>query len=139
MDNVAVGRFNNSVENPRTNVDWICSDPKVIDAYVDDPMCGYSYSALFYKQLSRAGLDANDPKRVARFPKVPTLIISGEEDAAGGLGEGVKEIAEGYRANGVDITLKLLKDMRHEVLNELHKEDAYAEVLQFLERQLQKA
>ena len=133
MDNLSVGQFNKAVENPATPFDWISHDMVIVNKYANDPMCGYAYNAAFYKELSRGMLDANSDSHMSQFPKIAALIISGLEDPCGELGEGVKKIAAKYRQKGVRITTKLMKHMRHEVLNENHREETYKEVLNFLD------
>lgn len=136
MDNLAVGGFNKTIKNPNTPFDWISHDMVTVDKYAKDPMCGYPYNAYFYKQMSIGLLMANDEAGMAKFPKIPVLMISGQEDAAGEFGEGVKKVAAAYKQKGLKITLKLLKGMRHEVLNERQRDVAYQEVAVFLESHL---
>lgn len=133
MDNLSVGRFNKDIDQARTPYDWISHDRQTVDRYADDPMCGYAYNAAFYKELSRGVLDANDPAKMAKFPKIPALMISGLEDPCGAFGDGVQKIGADYQGKGVRLTMKLMKHMRHEVLNETNKEATYKEVLRFLD------
>ena len=65
------------------------------------------------------------------MPKgLPLFILSGAEDPIGGMGEGVKKVAEMYRDAGVkDVTLKLYEDCRHEILLETEKELVFEDIL----------
>ena len=40
LDSMGAGGFARAIENPRTPLDWISVDPAVVDAYIDDPLCG---------------------------------------------------------------------------------------------------
>lgn len=136
LDNLAVGPFSKAITDAKTSVDWLSYDPANVKAYIEDPLCGYVYSANFYRQLIRGSLYANNEGRMKEFPKIPTLFISGADDPCGANGKGVQAIADGYKARGVRVRLKLMKHMRHEILNEHHKSAVYEAVLAFIEKQL---
>lgn len=133
MNTLSVGKFNKGISEPRTAFDWISHDPEIVASYVDDPMCGYTYNAAFYKELSRGMLDANNQANMCQFPKIPALFISGLEDPCGRLGEGVKQLVTSYQQKGVRVTSKLMGHMRHEVLNEYNKKETYKQILKFLD------
>ena len=55
----------------------------------------------------------------------------------GAYGKGVGKVYERLKKAGVkDLELKLYKDGRHEMLNELNKEDVYKDILLWLEKHL---
>ena len=54
-------------------------------------------------------------------------------DPVGNYGEAVKKVYERFLKTGCkDVKLKLYKDGRHEMLNELNKDEVYADVLEWL-------
>ena len=56
-------------------------------------------------------------------------MIAGEEDPVGNYGKGVEKVFEEYRKYGIrDLELKLYEDDRHEILNELDRENVYLDV-----------
>ena len=46
-------------EPRRTDFDWISADEGVVDKYIKDPLCGYSYTPRFYKEFFKGILDVN--------------------------------------------------------------------------------
>lgn len=136
MDQLSVGAYNKTIKNPRTPFDWLSYDLVNVDNYSNDPMCGYVYNPAFYCELAKGSLDANDDHKMSRFPKIPLLMISGDEDPAGNFGAGVLGVASIYRLKGVRVKEKLMKHMRHEVLNEYHKTQTYEAVYGFIEKHL---
>lgn len=57
-------------------------------------------------------------------------------DPVGSHGEGVRKVAQELRGAGVkDVTVKLYKDGRHEMFNELNKEDVCADLVAWLGQQ----
>ncbi|PKM68868.1 MAG: alpha/beta hydrolase [Firmicutes bacterium HGW-Firmicutes-2] len=132
LNYLAVGVHNKTVKNPKTPFDWICSDPDTIKLYSEDPLCGYNYTPSFYETLSRGILEANNAMLMHGFPKIKTLFISGEEDSAGNMGEGVKKLSTTYRNLGIDHDLILMPGMRHEILNEKNRDTTYKKIADWL-------
>ena len=65
--------------------------------------------------------------------KLPLYIFSGSMDPVGDYGMGIMQVVDGYKAAGCsDVTLKLYDGGRHEMLNELNKEEVYADLISWL-------
>ena len=71
---------------------------------------------------------------------LPVLFLSGEEDPVGNYGAGVKRAYEQFLKAGMRKTeMKLYPLFRHEILNEIGKEEVYEDVLAFLKKNCQDA
>ena len=83
-------------------------------------------NGFFYDLLTGVEF-ANSRENVESLPKdLPLLIISGDMDPVGDYGKGVKKIYKLYSDAGiVDVTLKLIPDARHELLNETNRKEVY--------------
>ena len=134
LDSMGAGGFARAIENPRTPLDWISVDPAVVDAYIDDPLCGVMFTVGGYAALTGVVARAVDPRVAARVPKdLPLLFIAGAEDPVGENGKAVVRAVELYRDAGMkDVSLILYPGMRHEILNEPGKQTVYADVLAWL-------
>ena len=134
LDSMGAGGFARAIENPRTPLDWISVDPAVVDAYIDDPLCGGMFTVGGYAALTGVVARAVDPRVAARVPKdLPLLFIAGAEDPVGENGKAVVRAVELYRDAGMkDVSLILYPGMRHEILNEPGKQTVYAAVLAWL-------
>ena len=68
------------------------------------------------------------------MPKnLPVFFVAGDKDPVGENGKGVKKLAALYRKVGVqDITMKLCPGARHEVLNEVNREEVFEDILRWL-------
>lgn len=139
LDSLGAGGFARAIENPRTPLDWISVDPAVVDAYIDDPLCGVMFTVGGYAALTGVVSRAVDPRVAARVPKdLPLLFIAGAEDPVGENGKAVVRAVELYRDAGVkDVSLILYPGMRHEILNEPGKQTVYADVLAWLYEHVQ--
>jgi alpha-beta hydrolase superfamily lysophospholipase len=120
--------------DPRTQFDWLTHDEKIVDLYIEDPLCGYAYTAKFYQEFFKGILGLTDENFLKHGKDIPLLFISGNEDPVGNHGEGVKEVYELYKKSIYsNLTLLLISGARHEVLNELDKEATYHKILNWIE------
>lgn len=135
VDSLGAGSFGKAIADARTDLDWISTDPAVVDAYIADPACGQMFTVGGYASLTALTLEATDAARARLVPPaLPLFFIAGAEDPVGDCGKGVERAVEEYRAAGVaSVDLKLYEGMRHEVLNEPGKEGVYADVARWLE------
>jgi alpha-beta hydrolase superfamily lysophospholipase len=54
------------------------------------------------------------------------------------MGKGVKKVAQNYKKVGVqDLTLKLYKGGRHEMLNEVNKDEVEKDLLKWLNERIE--
>ena len=62
------------------------------------------------------------------------LVVSGDSDPVGNMGEGTKAAADLIKRAGVkDVTLKLYRGDRHEILHELDRQQVFEDIYQWLE------
>ncbi|MDE5618197.1 MAG: alpha/beta hydrolase [Clostridia bacterium] len=68
---------------------------------------------------------------------LPIFIISGDNDPVGDNGKLVNRLYDTYKEYGLkDVTIKLYNGARHELLNEINKDEVYADVLRYFEARL---
>ena len=66
--------------------------------------------------------------------------IAGEKDPVGENGKGVRRVYDMFRrAEMQDVEIRLYPEYRHEILNELNKEEVMKDVLDWLDARAQKA
>ncbi len=126
------------INQPKSPFDWLSHDEHIVKAYSDDRFCHYTFTASGYDDLMSLLRACNRGSWYAAIPKdTPMLLISGEEDVIGNYGKGVVEVHDKLKRVGVrDITLKLYPNMRHEVLNEIGKEEAYQFILNYIDEKV---
>lgn len=110
--------------------EWLSRDPAVSAAFLADPLC---FEANILKLFGLGdGLRLYGTPAAGLAPEVPILIVSGEQDPLT-RGDGLRRLADAYRARGVrDVTLRLYPDARHETLNETNREEVYADLVTWL-------
>lgn len=132
VDNVAFGSYNKKFKPNKTNVDWLSRDHESNLKYIDDEYCGAIFSVSYFKDLSHGFKQITKNFNLMR-KDLPVLIISGDADPVGNYGKGTTKLYKNFKKQGVtDVTLKLYKDARHELLNEINKEEVANDVLVWL-------
>ena len=128
---------NKTFSPARTKFDWLSQDEKEVDRYIEDPYCGFVFTAGGYRDLF-AGLRTLFDSNLTQMPKdLPVLLISGEQDPVGQMGEGVKKVALSYETVGMKkVTVVLYEGARHELFNEINREQVQADVLYWLSTQV---
>lgn len=124
----------------RTDYDWGTRVKESVDDYQQDDRCGFTFSAMGYQDLAKLCIDCNSDKWYANVGnQVPILLISGEMDPVGNYSKGVKEVYDKLIATGHNqAEIKLYPEARHEILNELNKEEVYNDINDFIERKILK-
>ncbi len=134
MGGGAYKNFDSTGKEPERS--WLTRDTEIVHRYYTEPRCTFAFTASGYKALMEAVAFDGKPDNIAMIPHdLPLLLISGDQDPVGDLGEGVKRVDAKFRAAGLqDVTLKLWPECRHEVLNELNRGEVYAYILDWLEQ-----
>jgi alpha-beta hydrolase superfamily lysophospholipase len=128
--------FSAAIENPRTDFDWLSRDPKEVDKYIADPLCGFSAKEASQMSMFGALLRANDPNMLKAIRSdLPVYIFSGDKDPVNGNLEWLKPLAERYRAAGIrDVQTKFYKDARHEMLNETNRVEVVTDLSRWIDK-----
>lgn len=114
---------------------WLSKNIQNVEKYYHDPLCTYTFTLNAYKGLVEATKYVGTKACVDKMRKgLPLLLVSGEEDPVGNLGAGTKAAADAFKNAGIkDVTLKLYTGDRHEILNELDREQVYDDIYNWFE------
>lgn len=134
LNDMSFKSYNNSFKPNRTEFDWLSRDNDEVDKYINDPFCGSVFTAGFYYDFLTGLMEIENRENLKSVPKdLPIYIFSGEKDPVGVNGKGVKKLVDTYKALGVsDLTFKLYKEGRHEMLNETNRDEVMKDVADWL-------
>lgn len=134
VTNIVFGTYNKQFKPVETESDWISRDREIVNKYVKDKYCTFLFTINGYETLFDVIEFIQNPNNEKNIPKkLPVIFISGDKDPVGNNGKGVKSIYENYKNIGIeDIDIKLYKDSRHEVLNDLEYETVYEDIYNWL-------
>ncbi len=123
------------MDNGGTPNSWLSVNPDNVAAYNADPLCGFSFtyngsynSGKMSRAIAREHWDIDNPS-------LPIWMIAGEDDRAIGNPERFYNLADFLRSQGYTrVDAKIYPGLRHELLNEIGKEEIWAEVKAFYDR-----
>ncbi len=109
---------------------WLSKNIKNVEKYYHDKYCTFTFSLNAYKGLVEATKYACSNESVSKVRKsLPVLFVSGDADPVGNMGIGTTEAADSFKKAGIkDVTLKLYKGDRHEILNEIDRQQVYEDI-----------
>lgn len=134
IKSLVTGSFNQQFKPNKTESDWITGDERQINQFIKDPKCGAFFTIQAYYDLFTGTKYLSKQRNINQTPHIPILIFSGDKDPVGGNGKGVIRVYEMLEKTGNEkVTIRLFKDGRHEMLNEINREEVYYFILQWLE------
>ncbi|MBW1648578.1 MAG: lysophospholipase [Deltaproteobacteria bacterium] len=138
LNALSFGGFNKAFAPARTEFDWLSRDSAEVDKYVADPFCGAVFSAGFFVDLLTGMAYIHRPEQIARIPKdLPIYLFSGAADPVGDRTRGVQQVADAYRRAGIrDVTVRFYEGGRHEMLNEINRQEVFDDTIAWLDDRL---
>jgi len=136
LDAVAFGHYNSKYPGkPRTKFDWLNTDPAEVDKYIDDPQCGFLFTAQAFLDLFSLLKSVSGKRWFTSIPyQFPLLLVAGGDDPVGNYGEGVDLVARRLREAGSNRTqCQLFPGMRHEILLEPERAKVYDTIITWLD------
>lgn len=134
IDNVAFGSYNSKIDNPRTSKDWLTKDEAIVDEYLKDPLCGFTFTVNGFRTLFELISRIQKKENLKKIPKeLPVFVISGDADPVGDYGRGVKNAYSSLEDIGMtNLSMKLYADDRHEIINETDRQQVYKDICSWI-------
>ena len=138
LNNMAFGSYNKIYGIPKTTHDWLTRDEDVVARYLADPLCGFVPSCSLFRDMMTGINLITSPKNLDAMKKdTPVYFMSGSMDPVGECGKGVKIAYENFRKAGMqDVSIKLYEGGRHEMLNEINKDEVYSDLLAWIQSKI---
>ncbi|MBP5193527.1 MAG: lysophospholipase [Clostridia bacterium] len=135
---LSFGAYDKQFKSENQPFAWLTRDVEAVHKYLADEFCGgaFTMSIGFQKSFFYGLKTVYTEEALESIPKtLPILVSSGSEDPVGGNGKLVTKLYDCYKAHGIsDLTIKLYPEARHEILNEINKDEVYADFLAFIQR-----
>lgn len=131
---LSFGSFNQAFKPNRTDFDWLSKDQDQVDAYIDDPLCGFDCSTQLWIDLLSGLIPLFTPASFTMIQKnLPIYIFGGELDPVGEKGKGLPKLVTAYnKAEQHNVTMKLYESGRHEMLNESNRKEVVSDLCTWL-------
>lgn len=134
LNDMIFGSYNGTVEHPRTSHDWLTRDNKIVDEYIAHPLCGFVPSGGLLRDMMQGiwFIEQKDNLNAMR-KDLPVFFIAGGDDPVGNYGKGIHQAVEAFRKAGMtDVSVRIYPLCRHEILNEINKEEVYEDVAEWI-------
>lgn len=133
LNGLAFGSYLKRIGNPRTPFDWLTKDEAIVDEYVKDDLCGFTFTSAAFRDLFDGLGEIAGKKWAAKVKNVPIYLLAGKDDPVGSYGKGVVEVCEDLRATAhTHVVLQLYEGGRHEMHNETNRDEVYRGICAFL-------
>ena len=132
---LSLGAYNRAFRPNRTTADWLSRDEGAVDANLRDPLCAFRPTVSMFRDMMTGLRFIARRDNLARMDRAtPVYFLSGDRDPVGSMGAGVKKVAGMFRAAGCgDVTLKLYPGGRHEMFNEINRQEVMDDLLAWLQ------
>lgn len=128
--------MNAALPDVRTPFDWLSRDPAQVDAYIADPLCGFTVTAEgMGSMFANLGDLTADAMRARVRADLPLYLFVGDEDPVSNKAAWFYPLVERYRSAGLrDVSCHVFGGARHETLNETNREEVTAVLLAWIAR-----
>lgn len=134
INKMTFGAYNKRIPSPTSKNDWLTRDKMIVQLYDGDLWCGFVPTVSFFCDLFRGVRRVVKKRAISSIlATLPVFFIYGEEDPTGRYGKGPKKLCEMYKKAGMtNVKEKMYPGARHELLNELCREEVEKDVLDYL-------
>lgn len=115
---------------------WLTRDEEVRKTYYADKYCTFKFTVSAMGDLITLIKVTNDNKWYDAVPKIPMLLVSGEEDPVGNYGKGIREVYDKLQKRNIPVAVKLYSGARHEILNDITYEQTKKDVTEFVKNDI---
>ncbi len=109
---------------------WLSSDKDNVVKYNEDPLCGFLFTLNGYRVVMQLTQQTYSPRGWAvKKPDMPVHFLAGSADPCIITTDHFSKAVSFFRSRGYrQVTSKVYPGLRHEVLNELGKEEVWKDV-----------
>ena len=131
---MSFGAYNQRIKSPKTAFDWLSRNEDNVCGYMKDPLCGFTFTVNGFQTLFKLIYNLHDREKLNKMPKnIPVFFLSGADDPVGDYGKSVEMVYQSYKEIGMEnVQMKLYPEDRHEILNEVDKEDVYGDIYRWI-------
>ena len=130
LEDMSTGPYGKKFATEGVKNAWLSTNKINVQAYNEDPLCGFRFTVNGYRALMQLLKDTYTEKGwiVAR-PDLPVHFIAGSDDPCIGTIKQFSQAVTFFRNRGYrQVTSKVYPRMRHEILNEMGREEVWMDV-----------
>lgn len=134
--NLSYKKLNKRYSKSNSNgVEWLSSVEDVQSNFLNDPLCGQIFTSSAFRDMFEGIKFIQNKTNISKVSKnLPILLLSGKDDPVGNYTKSVNKTYKVFINNSLKVEMKLYDKMRHEILNEVNKEQVYEDINNFLSK-----
>ena len=119
VEGLGVGKFNNKFKQENDPYAWLSVNKENRQLYAEDELCGAHFPVNYYHSLAVSLRTSKQKKNLMNINKdLKMFIICGENDPVGNFSKGPIKLYKQYHKLGLDTSISIYENGRHEILNE---------------------
>lgn len=140
LNHISFQNYNKKFKPVVTGCEWLTRDAEVCKRYADDEKSGFVFTNSGFRDMFHLLKAVDGQAWSDQIPKdLPIILLSGEMDPVGNFGKGVQEVYGWLKKSDIhDLTLKIYPGARHELHNELGRDDYVSDIAGWMEKRMQK-
>ncbi len=141
MTKLSFGSYNKKFKPNKTDFDWLSRDEIQVYKYIEDSECGKIFTAQFYVDFLTGIIQLSKQENVNKIPKdKPYLFISGQDDPLSKNGQAIQFVSDQFKRAGISrVQMKMYPGARHELTNEVNRQEIYSDVLFWINENINKS
>lgn len=134
IDKYITENYNKPFKGEQSSSAWLSRDTEKVKEFDTDTLTNFQFTHAGYRDLFLLLKSVSQKSWAAKINKdVPVYFFSGGNDPVGKYGRGVVKVCGMLSKAGHEkVTLKLYKDGRHEMLNEINRTEVYEDVYNWI-------
>ncbi len=134
INKLSFGAYNKPFESQGQEFAWLTRDKDVCAKYEADPDCGYVLCIDYYYYFFKGVMNmyGKDAKTIRK--DFPLMIACGSDDPVSTQTKQAVKLVEFYKSLGLNPEYKFYEGGRHEILNEINRDEVYADIGTFFDK-----
>ena len=135
IQKLAFGLYNKKIQNPISENAWVCANQEAVKRYDEDSLCGFIFTLNGFQNLFTLMKDIYNQKNWQLGNKdLPIFFIAGENDPVIVSQKSWQKAQDFLQEIGYqNVSGKLYKGMRHEILNEKENQTVFEDIKNWIE------
>ncbi len=139
IEKITKKKFNKRIDKVVTGNEWLSRDIDALKDFGKGCDTGFIFTSSAYYYMFKGMIENFNDSNMRAIPKnLKIYLFSGDEDPVGNYGEGVKYMYDLYKnkLEISDVTLRLYNHGRHEMLNEINKDEVIEHLIDWLNKRI---
>lgn len=137
LQSMAMGSYNKPFKKENRKNAWLSVNPENVEAYNESELCGFTFTVDGFRTLMELLRSVYQNDWECTKPKLPILVFAGADDPVIGGVKKFRHTVHFLRGQGYEnVKGKLYAGNRHEILNDVSKEQAVKDLQLWLKRQM---